>query len=73
MFCNGSNHPVEISAEGRRAIVLGYEAAVAKRINRTDGAGKLAWRAMMQLQARSLAHAVLNGQPALFVAYLMEP
>lgn len=73
MFCEGSNRAVEIAAEGRRAIVLGYEAAVAKRVNRSDGGGKLAWRAMMQHQARSLAQSVLASKSDAFVPYLMEP
>lgn len=72
MFSEGRDRAVEISPAGRHAIVLGYEAAVAKRVNRTDGAGKLAWRAMMQHQARGLAHAVLAGRADLFVPYLME-
>ena len=41
MFTEGGGRAVEISEEGRRAIVLGYEAAVAKRVNRPDGGGKL--------------------------------
>jgi CRISPR-associated protein Cas1 len=72
MFGEGLDRAVEIAPEGRRAIVLGYEAAVEKRVNRTDGGGKLAWRAMMQHQAYGLARAVLVGQPDLFMPYLME-
>jgi CRISPR-associated protein Cas1 len=72
MFATSAGRPVEISAEGRRAIIIGYEAAVAKRVNRTDGGGKLAWRAMMQHQARSLAHAVSAPDASVFLPYLME-
>ena len=72
MFTEGPERAVEISEEGRRAIVLGYEAAVAKRVNRPDGGGKLGWRAMMQYQARSLAQAISGAAPGLFVPYVME-
>jgi CRISPR-associated protein Cas1 len=72
MFTQGGEHTVEITPDGRRAIVLGYESAVAKRVNRPDGGGKLAWRPMMQHQARSLAAAILSGSAESFVPYLME-
>lgn len=72
MFAESSEGAIEISAEGRRAIILGYEAAVGKRVNRSDGGGKLAWRAMMLHQARSLGHAISEANPERFVPYLME-
>jgi len=72
MFLASERWPVEISDEGRRAIVLGYETAVARRVNRTDGGGKLGWRAMMQHQARLLVHAVTSTKPDPFVPYLLE-
>lgn len=73
MFLTGGERLQEISAEGRKAIVSGYETAVARRINRPDGKGKLGWKAMMQHQARSLAHAVQRGDAGQFTPYVMEP
>jgi len=72
MFSEGIEHVVEISEEGRRAIVLGYEAAVAKRVNRPEGSGKLGWRPMMLHQARSLSNAILADDAEYFRPYLME-
>ena len=63
---------IEISAEGRKALILAYETAVARRVNRPDGGGKLAWRSMMRFQAQSLATAMRSGDPAAFFPYLME-
>lgn len=61
-----------ITAEGRRALVVGYETAVARRVNRPDGAGKLAWRPMMLQQAHALRSAVVDAAPDGFLPYLME-
>lgn len=72
MFSDDGEKRIEISPEGRRAIILGYEAAVAKRINKTEGTGKLGWRAMMREQAQSLVRAVLAEEAHIFVPYLME-
>lgn len=63
---------IRIRREAVRAIIKAYEAAIARRVNITNGAGKLAWRPMMRHQARSLARAVRNNDAADFVPYLME-
>lgn len=71
-FSEGAGGMIEISDRGRRAIIRGYESAVARRVNKTDGTGKLAWRPMMLHQAHGLARAVRAGDPDLFMPYLME-
>lgn len=73
MFEALSDATIRISSEGRGALIEGYESAVGKRVNRSDGKGKLAWRPMMRQQAYSLAGAVLSGQPHSFIPYQMEP
>lgn len=72
MFLKGDMRPIEMNDDARKAIVSGYEAAVAKRVNRPDGGGKLAWRAMMLNQAQALSDALRNEDPARFHPYLME-
>ncbi len=72
MFSSGYKERIEISSQGRKAIINAYEDSVAKRVNRPDGGGKLAWRSMMQFQAQSLAHAVRHADPNRFYPYLME-
>jgi CRISPR-associated protein Cas1 len=72
MFSSGHGDGFLMNADARKALVTGYEAAVEKRVNRTNGKGKLAWRPMMRLQAASLANAVLQGKADLFVPYTME-
>jgi len=64
---------VRIEGPARRALIKGYEQAVARRVKGTGGTSKLAWRAMMRHQARSLARAVRADDAALFQPYLMEP
>ncbi len=73
MFSAGSDNLTVIGDEGRAAIVQGYEAAAARRANKTGEPGKLAWRPMMLHQARGLAAAVKSGDTALFRPYLMSP
>ncbi len=72
MFLKGEARPIEMNDEARHIIIREYETAVARRINRTDGGGKLGWRAMMQHQARGLANALRDGKPDSFRPYLME-
>lgn len=72
MFGGLSDAGCRIHAEGRKAIITGYERAVDKRVNITGGAGKLAWRPLMQRQARDLAKAFRSGDVSDFVPYLME-
>ena len=72
MFDVVSEPPTRMHDEARRAVIRGYEAAVAKRINRTDGGGKLGWRAMMRHQAATLARAVERRDVTLFIPHLME-
>lgn len=72
MFSNEHGDGLVMNADARKALVTGYEAAVEKRVNRTDGKGKLAWRPMMRLQAASLASAVFQSKVDLFIPYLME-
>ncbi|MBR9910614.1 MAG: CRISPR-associated endonuclease Cas1 [Gammaproteobacteria bacterium] len=72
MFQDGDQYPVEMNDDARHAIIKGYETAVAKRVNRTDGGGKLAWRAMMRHQAHNLANALKTRTPTDFKPYLME-
>lgn len=72
MFSDADTGRIEISGPGRKAIIQGYESAVAKRVNRPDGRGKLTWRAMMRHQAQTLAHAVLEAHADRFRPYLMQ-
>lgn len=72
MFLKGEMRPIEMNDEARKAIINGYEAAVAKRVNKTGGGGRLAWRAMMRHQAQGLVNAIREEQPATFLPYLME-
>jgi CRISPR-associated protein Cas1 len=72
MFEEDFRKEIVISDDGRRAIVQGYETAVARRVNKADGPGKLAWRQMMLHQARGLVHAVKKRDVELFTPYLME-
>ena len=63
---------VDMNGVARRAVIDGYESAVARRVKRPDGRGKLSWRAMMRFQARSLAKAVSTGIPDAFLPIVME-
>jgi CRISPR-associated protein Cas1 len=72
MFGSGPRS-VTIDTAGRRALVLGYETAVARVVNAPGRGQRLAWRPMMRWQAQRLADAVRAGDPALFTPYLMEP
>jgi CRISPR-associated protein Cas1 len=73
MFSRLDGGGVRIGRDAVRAIIKGYEAAVARRVNITGGKGKLAWRPMMRHQARSLIRALKAGDAAPFTPYLMEP
>jgi CRISPR-associated protein Cas1 len=64
---------VRIDPAGRRALVQGYETAVARVVNVPGRGQRLAWRPMMRWQALRLAEAVRKGDAALFTPYLMEP
>jgi CRISPR-associated protein Cas1 len=73
MFDTRNQDACEISDEGKKALISAYETAVARRVNRPDGQGKLAWRPMMKFQAQTLAKAVIAQNSSLFTPYLMEP
>lgn len=72
MFTPIDPEGVRIHFKARRAIIKGYEQAVAKRVNITGGKGKLAWRPLMKRQAYDLAKAFRANDPELFQPYLME-
>lgn len=72
MFTAGAQR-TEIAPAGRRALIQGYETAVARVVNAPGRAERLAWRPMMRWQALRLADAVRSGDPAAFTPYLMEP
>ncbi|MEP1334740.1 MAG: CRISPR-associated endonuclease Cas1 [Lentilitoribacter sp.] len=72
MFNHIEKDSVQISDEGRNAIVNAYETAIARRINIPGTQRKLGWRAMMQHQANSLVKAVTKNEPSLFTPYIME-
>lgn len=61
-----------IFSQGRKAIVQGYESAVARRVNVPGKAHKLDWRQMMRWQAQSLVQAVSKSDASLFSPYVME-
>lgn len=63
---------VFIEWKGRKALIAGYEQAVAKRVNVTGKKMKLAWRPLMLRQAQDLAKAFRQSNPASFQPYLME-
>lgn len=63
---------VHISREGRRALIVGYEAAVDKQVKSPSTGKKYAWRAIMRMQAQSLAKAMRADDPALFHPYIMK-
>ncbi|MBD1206746.1 MAG: CRISPR-associated endonuclease Cas1 [Rhodobacteraceae bacterium] len=64
---------IEIDTAGRRALIQGYESAVARVVNAPGREERLAWRPMMRWQALRLADAVRTGDPSRFTPYLMEP
>ncbi len=63
---------VRIERSGRDALIQGYEAAVAKRVNVTGRSYKLAWRPLMRRQAQDLAGAFRKGEIDRFLPYVME-
>lgn len=64
---------IRLSPEARAALIRGYESAVARQVNAPGRQVRLAWRPMMRRQAQDLARAVVQGDAALFLPYLMEP
>jgi CRISPR-associated protein Cas1 len=72
MFRDSSDFGVELDKISRTRLIEGYEAAVAKSVNRPDKQGRLAWRSMMVQQCRSLADAVRTESIDKFYPYLME-
>jgi len=72
MFENREDGSIRMDRQARRAIITGYEQAVAKRVNKPAVSGKLAWRPMMRFQALSLAKAYRKKDHELFTPYLME-
>ena len=71
MFTPGRKR-VEIDPAGKRALVQGYESAVARVVNAPGRGERLAWRPMMRWQALRLADACRDADPARFTPYLME-
>ena len=72
MFQPLSDGGVRISRDARSAIIIGYEQAVAKRVNVTGRSVKLAWRPLMRRQAQDLAKALRDDKLSQFQPYLME-
>lgn len=72
MFTPTDKGLVRISTAGRRALIAGYEQAVAKRVNAPGRKIRLAWRPMMRRQAQDLAKACRRTDATLFHPYLME-
>ena len=72
MFASSLLREIDISKQGRHAIINGYESAVARRINKPKDKSKLSWRAMMIYQASTLSKAIQAEDPQLFIPYLME-
>lgn len=73
MFTSLGRTGIRMDQSARRALITGYEAALAKRVNVTGRSTKLAWRPMMRRQAQDLAGALRNDALADFQPYLMEP
>ena len=63
---------VRIAPTGRRALITGYEQALAKRVTAPGRRVRLAWRPMMRRQAQDLAKACRASDATLFQPYLME-
>lgn len=63
---------LHIHWRGRKALIAGYEQAIAKRVNVTGTKMKLAWRPLMRRQAYDLARGFRQSDPELFQPYLME-
>lgn len=63
---------IRIQSSARRAIITGYEQALAKRVNVTGKNVKLAWRPLMRRQAFDLAACFRHKDISLFQPYLME-
>ncbi len=72
MFEKTGNGNVNISGDGRNAIIKHYETSVARRVKCPEGNARLSWRAMMKWQAQNLGHAVRAEDPERFTPYLME-
>ena len=72
MFSQDEMGRSSISAEGRAAIVNGYETAVSRRIRAPDKNRRLPWRTMMFSQAQSLARAIAKPDHELFFPFALE-
>ncbi len=72
MFFKLENGKIRIDYVAQRAIITGYEQAVAKRVNVTGKKMKLSWRMMMKRQAVDLANAYRTDDLDSFQPYLME-
>lgn len=72
MFSTLEDGAIRMNREAQRAIIRGYESAVARRINVTGKKYKLAYRLMMRKQASDLAKAYKKGDIHLFQPYWME-
>jgi len=72
MFSPPGQDGIRMDQLARRALIVGYEDAIAKRIKATGRTTKLAWRVMMRRQAQDLAVALRSNALPEFRPYLME-
>ena len=72
MFDTEAADMVLMSAPARKALIQGYETAVAKRIQKPDQPGKLTWRAMMRYQSQSLARTLYKADSGAFQPLVMD-
>jgi len=72
MFTTTEAGGIRIRQPARRALIAGYESAVARRVNVTGRKMRLAWRPLMRRQAVDLGKAARAADPDLFLPYLME-
>jgi CRISPR-associated protein Cas1 len=73
MFATSASGGVDISRDGRNALVEGYETAASRRVRVPDGSKRLGWRGMMLHQTRSLVTALREDDTSRFVPYRMRP
>lgn len=72
MFSSLGQDGIRMDQLARRALIVGYEDAVAKRIKATGRTTKLAWRVMMRRQAQDFALALRSNALPEFRPYLIE-
>lgn len=72
MFVTTTDARTEITTEGRRALVEGYETAVARRVSKPGGKGRIGWRAMMVHQCQTLKRCINARSEAAFLPFVME-